>query len=145
MSDHVRVTRPRGRPKRTPEEKSTQDQLTRLYNRVEPYLDADHRKYLKGVITGRVSIDALRESELLLRYLSVLVTESIGWALDEGKVTADLAKVIGEYRMGIKDLEDMKRRREEQKIKHGTDERMVDPISDAQKRLRESLVGQYTS
>lgn len=137
--------RPLGSKNKPKDEVMTQEKLNKLYNRVEHMLDEDHRKYLKQVITGKTHIDPVREGELLLRLLSIVVTESLGWALSKQAISRDLAALVGEYRMGIKDLEDMRRRREEQKVKFGTDERMVDPISDAEKRIREDLVGRYTA
>ncbi len=122
--------RSRGRPKgarNKPADVSlTLDRTQKLYNRVEPFLDADHRKYLKDVLTGSTSLDPVRESELLIRYLSLLVTEGIGWALEEKRITRDLGTVISEYRQGIKELEDMRRRRREDELKRG-EEGVVDP------------------
>ena len=142
------ATPKRGRPRKDakPSQGSmTQRHLERLYHRVEHMLDEDHKLYLSGVITGKINIDAVFESELLLRYLSILVTESIGWSLESRSVSQDIAKIIGEYRMGIKDLEEMRRKREEQRVKLGKDESVVDPTSDVARRRFEDLVGQYTT
>ena len=140
-----RAGRPKGVKNKPVSTAMTQQQLEKLYRRFEHMLDDDHKKYLNGVIKGKVNIDAVHESELLLRYLSILVTEALGWALESKSISRDLSTLVGEYRMGIKDLEDMRRRREEQKVKLGTEERLVDPTSELARSRLDDLVKQYTT
>jgi hypothetical protein len=134
FSESVQPRRP-GRPKgsrnRSPDEALTQKKLEQLYKRVEPMLDDEHKKYLHAILEGKTSIDAVREMQLLLRYLSILTTEAIGWALRDLKMNRDLAMLVGEYRQGIKDYEDMQRKREDAKHKRGDDERVVDPTRES--------------
>jgi hypothetical protein len=119
----------------------TEQKLEQLYRRVEHMLDEEHREYLQGVLQGRTKLDALHEAQLLLRYLSILATEAIGWALEDQKINKDLGDIIAQYRMGIKDYEDMSRRRDEIKLKRGDDERVVDPSRESAMARLASVVG----
>lgn len=141
---HRRPGRPKGSTNKPKDDALSRDQLVKLYKRVEHMLDTEHKTYLQSILNGKSGLDALKESELLLRYLSIVVTEALGWALTERKITQELPRLVGEYRMGIKDLEDMRRRREDQKVKHGENDSVVDPTSDVARRRFEDLVGEYT-
>jgi hypothetical protein len=121
-----RTGRPKGVRNKTPEQRMLQNKLEDLYKRVEHMLDPETKTYLKAVIAGKVQIDPVKEAELLLRFMSLYTTAALTWALDRQEINQDLGKVIGEYRMGIKDLEDMKRKREELRLKMGENERLVD-------------------
>lgn len=124
-----RSGRPKGRKNTTPEQKMMMGKLETLYKRIEHMLDPDQKKYLEDVVKGKIAVDPVKEAELLIRYLSVYTSATISEAMDSDPVGSaqDVAKLAGEYRMGIKDLEDMKRKREEMKLKQGEHDGLVDP------------------
>ena len=121
-SDAPPVRRGRGRPKgsqnRPKDAVMTQDKLRTLYTRIEPILTADHKKYLKEVIDGKNRLDPIKEMELLLRYGSILLTEAFESSLQQRNYSnQNLSKLMGELRMGLKDLSDMQRKQREEEEK----------------------------
>ena len=141
--------RPVGVRNRTPEERMMQGKLETLFKRIEHMLDPEQRAYLQDVVKGKVKFDALKEAELLIRYISVYTSAILESALtDDGmptKASQDVAKVLAEYRMGIKDIEEMTRKREEMKLKTGENEQLVDATRKSPLARFESIHGGGTS
>ena len=98
-----------------------------LYDRVKPLLTPDLRDYLESTMNGDGTFDGMQEMELLLKQLSIYTNSVIGWAQDDGIVTRDVAAIIAEFRMAIKDHEQMRVKRMEMDEKYGNNERVVDP------------------
>ena len=115
-----------GRPKKSYGAKVTEGHLKELYNRVQNHLTPEHRDYMEKVIKGKVEVDPVREMQLLVRYLALLAFAAAEWALEDRKVTQDLAKLLGEHRQALKDLEDMQRKRRDEAIKQADDDILID-------------------
>lgn len=144
--------RPRGSKNKTAEQKMMEGKLKTLFKRIEHMLDPEQRAYMQDVVNGRVKFDAIKEAELLIRYMSVYTSAILEGALgteDEPvasvKASQDIAKVLAEYRMGIKDIEEMKRKREEMQMKSGENERMVDPTRESAMARFQSIHGEHSS
>ena len=134
-ADGIEPTPPRkgGRPKgsrnKRPGTLLTEEKLTALYDRAEPFLDEEMKDYLRDVIAGKTRIDPEREMELLVAYMRLLLSEGTAGAIRTGMLTVDLAKFAGELRMSIKDLYDIQRRNREDKLKQSADDELVDITS----------------
>lgn len=114
----------RGRPAKLA---PAHDAASKLYDRVKPLLPDDLREYMEGSLNGELEFDGLHEMELLLKTLSVYTNSVISWAQEDERVSRDVAAVIAEFRMAIRDHEEMRRRRVEMEHKYGDNERVVDP------------------
>lgn len=116
-------------PGRPPKRPPAQESAAKLYERVRPLLPDDLRQYLEQSLNGDVELDGLSEMGILLRSLSIYVNSVISWAQEDSIISRDVAALIAEYRMGIKDHEEMKRKRTEMEHKYGDNGRVVDPTS----------------
>jgi hypothetical protein len=142
MSDNTqprRSGRPKGSKNRPPGFGEIMKQFERVYGRVEDMLTAEQKQYYREAFSGNAPFDPIMESELLLRLLGVYTTTIITSALEDGKSSEAVAQTVAQYRMGLKDIEEMKRKREDQKAKHGTDERLVDPTRKPELAIFETL------
>ena len=92
------------------------------------------KDYFYKRFSGDAQIDPVKEAELLITLITTYTAKVVGNNIEDGKTSQDIAKLIGETRLAIKDLEDMRRRREDTDRKNGNDGRVVDPI-------RESILG----
>ena len=142
--------RPKGVKNTTPEQKMMQTKLEVLFKRIEHMLDPEQKTYLQDVVKGKVKFDAIKEAELLIRYMSVYTSAILEGALSQAetggvKASQDIAKVVAEYRMAIKDIEDMKRKREDALMKSGDNERLVDPTRESEVALFQNIHGTHTS
>lgn len=135
--------RPKGSKNRPRETVKTSEKLQELFNRFEPYLTTEQKKYVKGVIAGEQDLDCFYEMELLVRQMSLLFQESATWFFGQGKVSQDLAKFADGLRMAIKDLHDMQTKREDAQAKKSSDDGLVLTTSERPEmaRLTEILAG----
>lgn len=113
-----------GRPRM---QSPAQTAATKLIDDLRPVLPADLIEYLEESLQGNEDSDSVKDMEILVNQLRVYVYKAIGWAQQDGKVTKDIATLIAELRMSIRDLEAMRVKRQEMEYKHGDDERLVDP------------------
>lgn len=116
--------RSRGRP---PAVAPAQAAANKLIDDLRPVLPPDLVEYLEESLTGAEDSDSVKDMEILVNRLRVYVYSAIGWAQQDAKVTKDIATLIAELRMSIRDLEAMRVKRQEMDYKHGNEERVVDP------------------
>lgn len=114
----------------------SKDKLEKLYNRVEPYLPLDYRKYIRGVVNGTQDVDPMREMELLVRQCSIIFSEASAYYWTEKKVTRDLAAFVDSLRGSIKDLHEMRRKEEELRASEGD---MVDLRAEERRKMEAQI------
>ena len=101
--------RPRGSKNVPKEALVTKDRLEALYNRVQPYLTREQRKYIESVIDGSAQVDPQYEMQLLVRQMSIMFSEAAISYWEEKRVDQNIAKFSDSLRMAIKDLHDIER------------------------------------
>lgn len=124
MDEILTSKRSPGRPRSQP---PAQKAANSLIEDLRPVLPADLVEYLEESLNGDEDSDSVKDMEILVNRLRVYVYSAIGWAQQDGKVTKDIATLIAELRMSIRDLESMRVKRQEMEHKHGDTERVVDP------------------
>lgn len=124
-----KVGRPRGSKNRPKEALVTKDRLEALYNRVQPYLTKEQRKYIEGVIDGSTQVDPQYELQLLIRQMSIMFSEAATAYWAEKRVDQNIAKFADSLRMAIKDLHDIDRIERERAQKQEAKDGLV-PIAD---------------
>jgi len=142
------VKRGRGRPKGSTTKTMTQrllhDQFEDLYTRVEPMLTEDQLKYYKEAFTGRRKYDALKELELLMRLYGVYCVTITTEQLAQKRASKEVADNVNQFRQGLKDIEEISRKREEARIKSGESGHLVDPTRESTLARFKSLHGEDT-
>lgn len=113
-----------GRPRTQP---AAQIAANKLIDDLRPVLPADLIEYLEESLLGNEESDSVKDMEILVNRLRTYVYSAIGWAQRDSVVTKDIATLIAELRMSIRDLESMRVKRQEMDYKHGDTERVVDP------------------
>lgn len=105
--------RKRGRPKgsrnKPPETILTRDRLESLYNKVNPYLTPEQKRYTREILDGKREVDVHYEMQLLIRQLSIIFSEACIYFWNEKKVNRDLAMFADSLRQALKDLNEMNR------------------------------------
>ena len=114
-------------PGRPPAVAPAQAAANKLIDDLRPVLPPDLIEYLEESLQGAEDSDSVKDMEILVNRLRVYVYSAIGWAQQDAKVTKDIATLIAELRMSIRDLEAMRVKRQEMEHKHGNEDRMVDP------------------
>lgn len=143
MDNENPVPRKRGRPAGAKNKatgfKEILVKFEQVYARVENMLTPEQQKYYKNAFSGKSHFDPVKESELFLRLLGLYTTLLITEAIEKKQPSEAIAATAAQYRMGLKDVEEMQRKRDEIKAKDGNDERMVDPTRKPEMAFFENL------
>ena len=121
--------------------------INRNMDKVESMLNDKQKKYLKESFAGLVEYDPLIQAEIFMILYQLYITEVMEKAMNstdkEGNpsvyVSQDIAQTLGQYRMGLKDVEDMRVRRETQRLKDADNEKHVDPTRKSTSLLAEMI------
>lgn len=119
--------RPKGAPNKAITQKLVIEQFEELYDRVEPMLTPEQKKYYKEAFRGRGKFDSLQEAELFAKLMGVYCITIVTKALAMKTASKEVAENAGQYRQLLVNIEDMHRKREEWKVKTGERADMVDP------------------
>lgn len=122
--------RPPGRlntPKEGTQAASMADKVKKLFELVDHMLTPRQREYYKRAFSGKEEFDPLKHSEFFLLLLSVYTNDLVADAITGKEVSQDIAQTIREFRMGLKELNDMQMKRNEMERKQDDEGRMVDP------------------
>lgn len=92
-------------------------QIAQLYHRFEPFLTENQKEYIQGIVDGKQEVDCLYELQLLVRQQSLLYQEASMYHFEKRTVTKELSDFGNSLRMSIKDLTDLQRYENEQKLK----------------------------
>lgn len=134
--------RPKGSRNKTPTQKYMLEHFEDLLQAVEHMLTPEQRKYYQTAFQGREDLDPIKEMELLLRlhnvYTMTIVTEAMG----QRKASKEVSDNVAQQRMGLKDLFDMKRKKEEIEEKRGATQQMADPTRKSEMGVLAGLLGE---
>lgn len=97
-----------------------------MFEKIEYMLNPKQRDYLQKVFKGQEEFDAIKLGEPLMMLFMLYSTNILNSAIEENVVSQDVAQTIAQCRMGLKDMEDMRVRRDKDKSKD-SDNGVVDP------------------
>lgn len=137
-----------GRPPGARNRKGFLKLIDKNYDKLESLLNDKQKEYLKKSFQGLADYDPLIQAEIFMLLYQLYITDIFDKAMNhvnkDGEltplITQDIAQTLGQYRMGLKDIEDMRIKREAQKAKASDDERMVDPTRKSKNSVLEELI-----
>lgn len=132
--------RPRGSKTRSEASKTTERKLNQTYARLRPMLTEDQRQYFDDCFSGKRAIDAEMELELVIKQATLAFSAMADQAWDTGKMPREFPDVMNALRMSIKDLEDIRKARAEDKTKAHLAEQQNDVDQEKLKTHIDSLV-----
>ena len=118
---HGTKNRPKG------EAGSLLDQVERVYKVIEHMLTDEQKTYYARAFKGKEPFDPMRHAEFFALLYSVYADGVLLEAIDAKLVSQDVALTLREYRMALKELDDMKRARAKEEAKEDEKGRLVDP------------------
>ena len=107
------------------------DKFEQVYKRIEDTLSEEQKSYYRKAFSGNTEFDPVMESELFMRLLSLYAIALVTDGLENKLASKDIAEVVAQYRMGIKDLDEMKRKRREEEKERDDAGAMVDPTRES--------------
>ena len=103
------------------------DSTKRMLKLIEHMLTPEQQEYYKRAFSGKEPFDPLKHAEFFMLLASVYTNDILVQAISEKMVAQDIAMTMREYRMGLKDMDDMLRARAKDKEKNDENSRLVDP------------------
>jgi len=133
------IKRGRGRPPGTPNKPTILKKYEALFDRVKDMMTPDKRAYYEKVFAGKAEVDPLKLGEFFTLLMTLLATATVNDAIEEKTLTQDSVQMMAQYRMLLKDVDDMQQRREAAKAKAKENERVVDPTRESKVDSVETL------
>ena len=137
MSDDRRG---RGRPPGSPNKPTILKRYEATFDRVKDMMTPESRKYYEAVFAGKEEVDPIRLAEFFTLLMTLLTTATVNDAIETRTLTQDSVQMTAQYRMLLKDLDDMQQRRESAKNKAKDNERIVNPIRESTTDSVEDIV-----
>lgn len=134
------LAKKRGRPPGSRTARGMLKKFQEIFDKIEPMLNDEQRDYYQRVFSGRAEFDAVKMSELFMLQFSLYASTVLDEAIDSKKISEGLAQTLAQYRMGLKDVEDMHRKREDADSKKEANGRLVDPTRQPTKSRLDSLI-----
>jgi hypothetical protein len=120
------------------------DQTKEMFKLIEHLLTPDQQEYYKRAFTGKEPFDPLKHAEFFMLLAGVYTNGIVVQAVQERVISQDVAQTMREYRMGLKDLEDMQRNRAKDQAKKDDDAGVVDPTRKPEVAVLEDILAGRT-
>jgi len=124
--------RGRGRPPGAQNKPTMLKKYEAMYERVKHMMTPDKRDYYEKVFAGKAEVDPLQLGEFFTLLMTLLATATVNDAIEQRTLTQDSVQMVAQYRMLLKDVDDMKYRREVDKRKAKESGRLVDPTRESE-------------
>jgi len=137
--------RPRGSKNRSAESFETEDRVSQLFKRMQPFMTREQKAYADDIQSGRKGVDALFELELIIRQATFVFSEAADGHWRSKTISRELTEMINALRMSLKDFEDIKRAREDKLEKDTTVESVALEDKDREKEKIDRLLSRHTA
>jgi hypothetical protein len=129
-----------GRPPGSAKQRAMLKRFQDVYDKIEVMLNPKQKEYYQKVFSGRAEFDAVRLSELFMLQFSLYTAGVLDDAIENKKISEGLAQTLAQYRMGLKDVEEMHRKREDAESKKDANGRLVDPTRQSSESRLDTLI-----
>ena len=142
MADETR--RGAGRPPGAPNKPTILKKYEALFDRVKNMMTPETRDYYEKVFTGKAEVDPLKLGEFFTLLMTLLASATVNDAIEQKALTQDSVQMMAQYRMLLKDVDDMRHRREETKRKAKDNGKVVDPTRQSEMDSVEAIFARIT-
>jgi len=116
------------------------DRVQEMYKTIEHMLTTEQRAYYKRAFSGKEAFDPMKHAEFFAVLYSIYAQDILLEAIPKKIVSQDIAQTLREYRMALKELDDMKARRDKEQEAKNEQSKLVDPTrKSSQSRLDEII------
>jgi uncharacterized membrane protein YccC len=113
-----------GRPPGSVQQRAMLKRFQEIYDKIKGMLNDEQRSYY----------------ELFMLQFSLYTASVLDEAIENKKISEGLAQTLAQYRMGLKDVEDMHRKREELEAKKDANGKSVDPTRESSESRLDELI-----
>jgi hypothetical protein len=133
--------RGRGRPPGSANKPTILKKYEAMFDRVKDMMTPDKRDYYEKVFAGKAEVDPLQLGEFFTLLMTLLATATVNDAIEQKTLTQDSVQMVAQYRMLLKDVDDMKHRREERERKVKDNGKVVDPTRESEMDSVQAIFG----
>lgn len=130
-----------GRPPGSPNKPTILKKYEAMFDRVKDMMTPDKREYYEKVFAGKAEVDPLKLGEFFTLLMTLLATATVNDAIEQKTLTQDSVQMMAQYRMLLKDVDDMQQRREAAKAKAKNNGKLVDPTRESEMDSVEAIFG----
>lgn len=134
-----------GRPTGSKAERAMLKKFEEIYEKIKVIFNDEQKDYYQKVFSGRAKFDPVKMGEIFMLHFSLYNAIALDEAIEGKRFSQDIAQTIAQYRMGLKDVEEMQRKREESDAKKEADGRLVDPTRQSSESRLDKLIERATS
>lgn len=138
-----KVGRPRGSKNRDAVSLETEQRVTQLFKRMQPFMTRKQKAYADDIMNGRADVDPLEELQLIIRQATFVFSEAADEHWRSRRISKELSEMINAIRMSLKDYEEIKRAREEKVEQQQKVESLDLEDRAAEERKLEELLGRF--
>src|SRR5688500_9975528 len=106
------IRRGPGRPPGAQNKPTIAQKYEAVSDRVKEMMTPEERSYYERVFAGKAEIDPLALGEFFTLLMTLLATATVNDAIEQKTLTQDSVQMMAQYRMLLKDVDDMQQRRE---------------------------------
>ncbi len=116
------------------------DRVKEVYEVIQHLLTPEQREFYQRAFTGKESFDPMKHAEFFAILYGVYANDILLEAIENKVVSQDIAQTLREYRMSLKELDDMKRARAKEQAVKDDQGKLVDPTRESsQSRIDEII------
>lgn len=139
----LKIPNKRGRPKGVRSRPKGEtgmllDHVEKVYKIIEHMLTDEQKLYYRRAFSGKEKFDASKIAEFFAILYGIYANNVLVQAIESNIVSQDIAQTLREYRMALKELDDMKRARE--KELENNNDRLIDPTSKPKKSRIDEII-----
>jgi hypothetical protein len=120
-----------GRPPGSPNKPTILKRYEATFDKVKDMMTPESRKHYEDMFAGKVEVDPIAVAEFFTLLMTLLTTATVNDAIETKTLTQDSVQMTAQYRMLLKDLDDMQRRRETERAKVKNNDVLVDPTRES--------------
>lgn len=116
------------------------ERVEKMFETIEHMLTPDQREYYKRAFSGKEPFDPMKHAEFFTLLYGVYANDILLEAIPNQVVSQDIAQTLREYRMSLKELDDMKERRRKDAEAKENNERLVDTTRESSKSRIDEII-----
>lgn len=137
--------RPRGSLNKPKGELATlSERVEKMFETIEHMLTPDQREYYKRAFNGKEPFDPMKHAEFFTLLYGVYANDILLEAIPNQLVSQDIAQTLREYRMALKELDDMKERRRKEAEAKENNGQLVDTTGESSKSHIDKVIERAT-
>ena len=102
------------------------ERVKKTYDTIEHMLPPDQREYYKRAFSGKEKFDPMKHAEFFTLLYGIYANNIVLDAIEDNVVSQDIAQTLREYRMSLKELDDMHARRQKELDAKNEQSQLVD-------------------